>query len=349
MGEQKRIVYFDVLNILACFCVICLHCNGVVHYLYSNLRVWYQALFIETICYWAVPVFFMLTGATLLKYRQRYDTKEFFKKRVVRTLIPWLFWSIIIYIMKLLYQGAENGYQLATLSEFISMLLTNKIESVYWFFPALFAIYLSIPVLSLLTEVENSKKIFWYMFAVGFITYSVCPVIFKLAQISWNSALQFPMLGGGYILFVVLGYLLSKEDVPQKYRYLIYGLAVGCIVFRYIGTVVLSANDGAVNKTLFGYVQFHSVILATAVFLFFKYLPWGKFPQKWASFLSRVSGCSLGIYLIHKLVMTFFIEVFSIQVTMWEWRYLAPFVIYLICLCIVSILKNIPILKNLVP
>lgn len=29
--EEKRIVYFDVLNVLACICVIGMHCNGLVH------------------------------------------------------------------------------------------------------------------------------------------------------------------------------------------------------------------------------------------------------------------------------------------------------------------------------
>ena len=27
--ERKRIVYFDVLNVLACLCVVGMHCNGV--------------------------------------------------------------------------------------------------------------------------------------------------------------------------------------------------------------------------------------------------------------------------------------------------------------------------------
>lgn len=29
--ERKRIVYFDVLNVLACLCVVGMHCNGAVH------------------------------------------------------------------------------------------------------------------------------------------------------------------------------------------------------------------------------------------------------------------------------------------------------------------------------
>lgn len=28
---KKRIIYIDVLNIIACICVVAMHCNGIVH------------------------------------------------------------------------------------------------------------------------------------------------------------------------------------------------------------------------------------------------------------------------------------------------------------------------------
>ena len=34
---------------------------------------------VETLAYWAVPVFFMITGVTLLGYREKYSTATFFK------------------------------------------------------------------------------------------------------------------------------------------------------------------------------------------------------------------------------------------------------------------------------
>ncbi len=41
-----------------------MHCNGIVHF-YDNSRAWKESMVVETLCYWAVPVFFMITGATL--------------------------------------------------------------------------------------------------------------------------------------------------------------------------------------------------------------------------------------------------------------------------------------------
>lgn len=88
--NKRRILYFDLLNICACFGVIALHCNALAHS-FANTWEWRQALVVEVICYWAVPIFFMLTGATLIDYRKKYTTRTYIYKRVLRALMPWLF------------------------------------------------------------------------------------------------------------------------------------------------------------------------------------------------------------------------------------------------------------------
>ena len=78
--KNSRIIYLDILNIIACIAVLYLHCNGGVHS-FSNTRLWKECLIIEVLCYFAVPIFVMLSGATLLRYRERYSTKIYFYKR----------------------------------------------------------------------------------------------------------------------------------------------------------------------------------------------------------------------------------------------------------------------------
>ncbi|WP_432645875.1 acyltransferase family protein [Mediterraneibacter gnavus] len=54
---------------------------------------WILSLFIEKVCFFAVPVFFMITGATLIDYPKRYNLKTYVKKRINKTVIPWLAWG----------------------------------------------------------------------------------------------------------------------------------------------------------------------------------------------------------------------------------------------------------------
>lgn len=97
--EKKRIIYYDLLNVVACISVIAMHCNGIVHS-YANTIEWKESLVVEVIAYWAVPIFFMLSGATLIEYRAKYTTRTFLKKRVEKTLIPFVAWSFLMLLYK---------------------------------------------------------------------------------------------------------------------------------------------------------------------------------------------------------------------------------------------------------
>lgn len=94
-----RVIYFDILNVVAAFGVVAMHFNGLVH-AYMPTWDWVQALAVDCLYYWAVPVFFMLSGATLMDYRDRYTTKEFLRRRARRTLVPFLAWSVIALVWK---------------------------------------------------------------------------------------------------------------------------------------------------------------------------------------------------------------------------------------------------------
>ena len=87
-------LYISVLNCIACLGVIFLHAN-IIFWGHPTGFLWTSANFIETFFYWPVPVFFMISGATLMNYRKRYSTIEFLKKRISKTVVPFLFWSIV--------------------------------------------------------------------------------------------------------------------------------------------------------------------------------------------------------------------------------------------------------------
>ena len=100
-SKEKFVTYFDVLNIIACLAVLILHHNGIV-WQFSKSWSWRISLLVECAFYWAVPIFLMLSGATLMNYREKYSTQTFFRKRFIRTVIPWLCWSLIVLIWKVL-------------------------------------------------------------------------------------------------------------------------------------------------------------------------------------------------------------------------------------------------------
>lgn len=92
-SKQKK-EYITFLKVFSAFAVVMLHVNGV-FFEFSFKRYWISSNFIECLFYFAVPVFYMITGATLINYRTRYTTREYFKKRWTGAVIPWIVWLFI--------------------------------------------------------------------------------------------------------------------------------------------------------------------------------------------------------------------------------------------------------------
>lgn len=338
MKQKERVLYFDVLNILACIAVITLHHNGMVHS-FENTLAWKESLVAECGFYWAVPVFLMLSGANLLGYREKYDTATFFKKRVLRTVVPWIAWSVIM----LIWKTGTGQLVLESKRQMIDLIINCKVESTYWFFQALFACYLAIPVFSLLT---GNRKMLWYTAGLNFVMLSCLPVLKTWFGIKIN--LDIPVVGG-LILYIILGYLLATQRIGKKGRSVLYILGLSAGVFRYVYTYVFSIRNQATDTSIKGYIYFHAVFLSVAVFVWAQNVDWGKYLPGWLlGRLSEISSCSFGIYLIHKIVIYYEKSLTGISTKSLLWRSAFVPVTYLTALVIVWGIRKLPVLKRIV-
>ena len=92
---KKKFYYIDFLRIFSMLSVIMLHVVAdLLRVKYGSVE-WHFSNIITSVISVAVPVFFMISGATLINYNKRYTTKQFFSKRFKRTVIPFLFFSAI--------------------------------------------------------------------------------------------------------------------------------------------------------------------------------------------------------------------------------------------------------------
>ncbi len=337
--KKSNIIYFDILNIISCIAVIALHHNGIVHS-YSATRAWKESLIVECFAYWAVPIFMMLTGATLLNYRKKYSTEEFFKKRLSRTVFPWLFWSIVLLIGKVM--SGQMTLENTSIRHIGYLIFNFKVESTYWYFGQLFPIYLCIPVISCLAD---NKKILWYLTGLCLIFNSILPLIKGITHITLSFSLTF---GTSLTVFLLLGYLLSQTQLSKKQRLVLYGLGFLGGASRYVYTLLCSMAKGSTDTSIKGYAMIHSVFLAVSVFVFIQNVDWKNFiPARCLNLLSQISSCSFGIYLIHKVVMHYELSVFHILRESFLWRTVWVFVTYFICLSIVMAVRKIPYMRKI--
>lgn len=351
--SEKRTSYvlvYDLLNIVSCIAVVVLHVNG--GFFGGGESLWWKfSVFVDCLFYWAVPIFFMLTGATLLDYRNRYDTISFLEKRLKKTVIPFVFWSIIS--IPLSIYGFSDVHlekeMISTWQGLINVILNHKGASIYWFFSPLFAMYLSIPVLSTI-PLERRKNIYGFMIMYSFVSYSMLPTLCSVLGITFNNGLQNPLNGGGYVIYLLLGYWITNYQIKKQSRICIYLLAVVCTCFRILYTISKSIQSGYIDYTYSGYINFPAVIMAIAVFIWFYYQDWSFFKKpRLVRIIQEISSASFGVYLIHIYILRFIVVKCNIYMQSFKWSVLGVPIVYILSLFLVLLGKKIPIIRKLIP
>ena len=258
MANNKRIAYFDILNVLSCFGVVCLHSNGYVHSFVKDSWWWLRVL-VEVLFYFAVPVFFMLSGATLMTYRERYSTTKFIQKRFTKAVIPYLLWGVFFIIVHSFYDSSS-----ISMGGIIMSITTGKIPYTnYWFFIPLFLLYVFIPFLSLMVVRMNFRQM-TCLIAVMFLFQSLLPTLYAIMGQEFKILLPL----GGYFIYALLGYYMATFDIEKnnKLCYAVFLIAILSMMVRYWLLYISNEKE----PILFTYFGLYSIFPASAVFLLFK-------------------------------------------------------------------------------
>ncbi len=339
---NSRVQFMNCLNVLACFAVICLHCSQVVFRPSASIT-WYYSVVMQSVFIFAVPIFFMLSGANLLGYRKRYSTKTFFKKRLKKTLVALIVGSALVYCITCfcpeLFCRVPRRFSLL---DFVSLFLNNEIEPIYWFFYVILVVYLMTPLLSLLAD---SKKVLLYaILLLGFAS-SVLPFLSRYvpAFLFLQSLFGAQALTGG-ITFFLLGYYLQNYAPRQRPAPCVLAFALFTALMI---AATIAINLDAVQQPDISYegffsnaFSFFSIGASSALFLLFKSAEprFQQLSSAHKSVLQRLSSASLGVYVIHLLVMDYIAFVlphpWSISMT------IEPPVVYLITVVIVMIAQS---------
>ena len=341
MNNTNKKVYFDILNTIACLMVVYFHCNGI-FYEYSNTISWKISVVERCIVYSAVPIFFMLTGAKLLNYREKYSTKEYAKKRIIRTGIPFLFWNL--FYVGLMFITGTFKY---SITEFVSAFINSDFQVRYWFFFPLFAIYASIPFLSVFLKLPEHRKYLWYLVGISFVISWFLKPILHLFDIDFNNYLNFP-LSDGFLIFSVFGYLVSTGEWKKKYRILLYIFTFLSEIFVISYTIISSSKYGSTNQYMVNYHFFPSALFGASIFVFFRHLIIKNISEKTEKFLKILANCNMGVWLTHSLAITLVVKISGLGIDSYFIRFIAPIIIYVLCVTGTYITKKIPLLKFLV-
>ena len=351
MAASRKNSYISCLTFLATVAVVLWHINDGV-YSVANSMSWYLTVVIDAAVHFSVPVFFMITGANLIDFRERGDSlRVYARKRIRKTLIPFLFWSIIFII----YYGRQDlevfiddGRYLQMILYFLRCILDFRYYTAFWFFINLFGIYLLIPLLSLIPP-DKRKTAFSVIVAFLFVTHYILPFILYFSGFDAVSK-----SGSFFILFVLCGYLIKTYDIPKLLRTVIYVLGIAGFIAFILGTVRMSLAAGEFIELFRIKDGLITCLITIAVFTFAKYNLNFNAGGKFMAFVNRFNKYSLSIYILHIFVLKEIlplmgIDMFSANINHAVFYPVSLVLIIVICIAFSWIIKKIPLLKNTLP
>ena len=261
--------YMDVLNVLSCFAVVVLHCTTIVYINQGDMQ-WFVSVALQSLFTFAVPVFFMISGANLIGYRSRYSTKVFFQKRLKRVLMTLAGFSFFIYVLSCL-APTQLGLPARSfsLSEFIQLFLTNQICDAYWFMYSILILYLITPLLACFA---SNKRLLEYAIGLCIVSTAVIPFANRFApNHKLFSMFAVPYLTGA-IMYYLIGYYIVTyspfEGRAEKMRPVFLIAAICFVVFMARMTIKTNAPHTALSGAYSDYANFYNEYLHLPVLVY---------------------------------------------------------------------------------
>ncbi|WP_106767402.1 acyltransferase [Paenibacillus faecalis] len=309
MVQNKRVIYIDILRILSIIAVIILHYTAEVLTSSNNFNTssWWISNGFNSISRFAVPVFFMISGAMILRTRIA-SYREFFVKRVVPLLIPLLTWSLIygLYNQYYVIKSHMNAYEF--IIDFGYRLLTDRNYIHLWFLYAIIAIYLTVPLIHKFIKSCTRKDLQYYLllwFIVSIAYRLISDTVFRATdQHMYIPIMNIPFFMG-YLGYFILGYYLFHYELSLKAKNLLYNLGIICFLLTPVATYFVSLQSGVLDEMFYSNYSITTFFMAVGLFIFFKEkeaLIHDNVNYKVQKLISSISKASFSIYLIHLLV-----------------------------------------------
>lgn len=340
--KEKRpaIFYLDFLRCSASFAVIAIHVLGPFRYLYGEIpdSEWLAAMGINSITRWAVPIFIMISGALLLSSDGDFNVEHYLRKRLLKVAIPFIGWSLIY---ALVGGFVEGNWSSAETMKIIKNSSNDPVWYHLWFFydfiPLYFVIPFLIPLLKRMTpELVKLAVVIWLL-------------LFLMNWFKIESFLrQNIILYTGYL--IIGWYLINRDNSKDLKYWLIAGVSM--LLLNFFGSWQLAIDSGQYSSFYMGYKTLNTLLIAIMLFVLAQTYA-DNISGKLRSLISIIAKYSLGIYLLHPLLL---IPVRNLNNDYYAWfgsNWLAiPIitlvVLFLSLLCTMLLVK-IPVLKRLVP
>lgn len=295
----QRKIHLDILRILACFFVIVNHFDfGFFNYtdLPAGSISYWVSLFISVFCKFSVPLFFMISGALLL--RKEESIKDLYENRVFKMVTSLFMASFIYFVFEKYIIKSDIAF---------SKIYTNEMLYHLWYIYAYIAYLMLLPFLRIIAKRLN-ESLFQYMLSIFIFIVAIIPtleLLFFNNAYHVNYSLTYTPLAINIFVMPLVGYYVEHILDVKKYRntkrmVLLLCVNFSCILLSMYCSYVDPACRQGVSQT---YINCFSAINAMTIYIYVKTYYANIDTPSYAEKALRYSVCTFGIYVLHMIPM----------------------------------------------
>ena len=243
---------------------------------------------------WAVPVFFMISGAVLIRDDRNTTYSEVYKY-CRRILLALLFFGTMFSMIEIFMDEKTLSFQM--FSEAFFNVLIGKSWAHLWYLYSIIGIYLILPLINTFVSRAETKTVVIFMILLVVFLF-IFPVINNIFDITIFFSIP---IGSYTVLYFVTGKLLYQVSFNNKYKKFFSSL-----VLIVLSLLVVLINANGDNR----YLGYDSPIvggMAVCIFIIIKGID-----IKNSGLLWKFDRLCFGVYLIHPVFINMFYKFFKI-------------------------------------
>ena len=345
---MKRFHYITLLRILAMISVIALHTilPPVTYFsdIYTNLEVKSSILLLNIFEIYAVPVFFMISGALMLNPQKNITVEKCIKKSLrifVLLAVIGTFFALLEII------ATKRDFSIIYLVESLFNMLADKSWAHLWYLYVLIGLYIVTPCLRKIVEYNGGGYL-----CIVLIIFNVLIPFFSdvadllLSKYGWAGiAFKIPFSGTANTYYV-LGWAISNEKIRLSNKNAVL-IILGLSLYLFLAVFALKSFDGA--KVLFWDINnLLGVLFSVSIFsLFYNNCQNGEDSR----FQILLQEHSYGIYIVHAVFTNIAYQILKLNprklniLGMWILVFTFTFLLSFIT---TFILRKIPFIKRFI-
>jgi surface polysaccharide O-acyltransferase-like enzyme len=324
------------MRVLAAFAVVALHVAGraLVDAGHGSSSWWVANLYRASTC-WCVPVFVMISGALLLNPQQLKPAAVFYKKRMSKILIPLAFWTVLYLALRACTESLswpEAGRDVVRAQPYGHL----------WFLFMIAGLYFVTPLLQPFVRSATHREQTWIivsLLAAGSVYDLICQFTGGFGRPTMFSMFI------TYVPYYLCGSLLYRTVVSARWmKYLAAG-----VVATWLGIAV---GTGLIfpRQYFYGWHNPLTILMSVGVFLVGSSLLHRR--EGRGNIIRYLDSISLGVYLIHPLIIFGLKEVGHYGEHLAQWPILSIPAMSLFIIAVSAILtsglKAIPVVRRVV-